>query len=147
MEDTAGIRLHLHRLGIYVPRYPRRSAGDASIPDGGCAVYPRGDRALRMDARHWRAVADLAGMEGRDTAWSADVPDGLRLPVLGGTACAFGDCGSDPGGDSSLHHHTRDHFSADSAADVAARVGSACGNCWRGGADESFRFLRRSTDR
>src|SRR5438067_3365378 len=83
LEDPAGIRDYLYRVGIHVSCDPCWRAGDAAIPDGGHSFHRRRNGALRMDARYWRSLPHLAGVESCISAWGVDVPDRLCLSVLG----------------------------------------------------------------
>jgi hypothetical protein len=83
LEDLAGIRHDLSRLGIHIPSNSRRCAGDAAVPYGWSAVYGSRPGTLCLDALHGSSIAKLAGMEGGHALRLLDVLDRLRQLVLG----------------------------------------------------------------
>src|SRR5580700_1757958 len=73
VEDFAGIRHHLLRLGIDISGDSCRGARSAAVSSGRHALSGGGSNPLRVDAVEGRRLTHLARVESRDVAGRADL--------------------------------------------------------------------------
>ena len=112
LEDPAGLRHHLLRLGIDFPGDPHRRAGGPTAPVCRNALLCRRHRSLRLDARHGHSLTQPPRMGLTNIARDADLSGGLRIGLLGRATRAFRHNGGHAGHHPGFHRAARDSDSA-----------------------------------
>src|SRR5581483_6890885 len=124
VEDAAGFRDGVLRLGINIFCDPRRSAGSSSILARWNSFSDCRRDSVRVDGGMQNHLAIPARVDIWSPARGVDFCFGLRPGLLGGTAGAVRPYRSDDGNDSRLHGVDGNPLPADTTAHAAFEPGS-----------------------
>src|ERR1700688_3545074 len=147
VEDFAGVRDYLFCVGIHISGDSCGGARSSTTDSGGDSVFCGGRSPLCLDDRARGALTERARMEVGMFTGDSDFRYGLWTAVLGGAACAFGNCRGHAGDDSGVHGAVGNYFSADADVDCPFGAGAFDRGRRSGGADEPVVEPRRSADR
>ena len=124
MEDHAGVRHYLFRLGLDLSSDPRRGARSPAAASRQHAILHCRRRALRMDAAEGHAVPVSPRVACGFGSGGLHLCCRLWLVVLGRATRTFGNCCGHASDDSGFHDAFGNHFSAHAAAYFSAGTGS-----------------------